>query len=200
MQGIIDRDAHDDRADAHHDDGNARLEQGDNRQSKDPTKEDGDAEPKQVALARHSEHQDAENQHEGQGNGKQAVFLDLLRVGDRDGGCAHGRDMHIWRGGLGLLYHFIDDIHNPCVAFGVAARKWRGEEGKAHVAAIVEEIFILQAIALCRIKGIEALQRGRIKVQGVGFHAIHHKTDRGHRQNPFDVAHTSSHIIRFSQQ
>ena len=123
MQGIVDRDAHDDRADAHHDDGDARLEQGDDRQGKDPAEEDGDAEPKQVALARHGEHQDAEYQHNGQRNGNEAVFLDLLRVGDGDGGRTHGRDMHVGVFRFGLGYHLVQQSDNLRIALGVAARE-----------------------------------------------------------------------------
>ena len=200
MQGIVDRDAHDDRADAHHDDGDARLEQGDDRQGKDPAEEDGDTKPKQVALARHGEHQDAEYQHNGQGNGNEAVFFDLLRVGDGDSGRTHGRDMHLGMLRFGLGYHLVQQTDNLRIALGVAARERRRKEGKTFVAALVEEIFVLHAVALRRVKHIQPLQGGRIQVKRVGLDAIDDETCRGHRQHPLDIGHAGCHVVGVGEQ
>ena len=90
MQGIVDRNAHDDGANPHHDDGDARLEQGDDCQGKNPTKQNGNTQPEQIALACHGEHQNAENQHYSQSDGEITVFFDLLCIGDGDGGRTHG--------------------------------------------------------------------------------------------------------------
>ena len=200
MQGVVDRDADDDRADAHHDERNARLEQGDDRQGEDPAKEDGDAQPKQVTLARHGKHQDAENQHKGDGEREETVSLDLPGIGNRYGGRADSRDAHPRMLALGQPYHLIDQIHYLGVALGVAAREWRREEGKAFVAAFVEEVFVFKAVVLCGIERVEALQGRRIEVERVGLDAIDDETGRRHGQHPLDVGHASGHMVGVGQQ
>ena len=58
---------------------------------------------------------------------------------------------------FGLGYDLIQQVDNPCVALGVAARERRREEDKTLVAALVEEVLVLHAVTLRGVEGIEAL-------------------------------------------
>ena len=58
---------------------------------------------------------------------------------------------------FGLRYDLIQQTDNLSIASGVATRKRRREEGKALVAALIEEVFVLYAIVLCGVEGIQPL-------------------------------------------
>jgi hypothetical protein len=145
-------------------------------------------------------HQDAKDQHQGQGYGEIAVVLDLPRIGDSDGGCTDGRNLYFWMLALSQFGYLLDQIHDFGIALGITTREGRREEGKAFVATFVEEVFVLHAVVLRGVERIEPLQGGRIKVERVGLDALHHKARRGHGERPLDVGHTGGHMVGVGQQ
>ena len=81
MEWVVDGYAHKHRAYADDDDGYLGLEERYGGEGEEPSSGHGEAHPQDVAPARHGAPEDERYEHHGEGNGQEAVVLDLCSVG-----------------------------------------------------------------------------------------------------------------------
>ena len=180
VQGIVDRNADDDRADADNYQRQPVPQHGHRPQGKEPAGQHGHAYPHQVAHPAEGIEQHGQDKHHGQADGQQAVPLDLRGIGDGYQRRTDGRHPYLRADDLHVGHARVQQFLQAGVIPRLADAERRLQQGDTH--AIAKEVAVHHLVRITYIQPPETSQQGRCQLQGVIGQSLRQDGSRGQHQ------------------
>ena len=118
VEGIVDGDAHDDAGDADDDDADAVVDDSQCAHGKEPAPGDAKHDEQQGPRPAEDNKQQDDDKHYGQGDGQEAVGLNLTGITHSDDWSSEEAHVHLWEGLHGAVGSMLQEVSE----FGVMLR------------------------------------------------------------------------------
>ena len=155
MQGVIDGNTDDDRADTEHDQRHIATHDGHEAHGEEPAKKDGQTNEHQVFHLAEREHEQQQDQRHRDRDGPIAVVLDAGGITDGNDRRTGNGDIHFWQRLHRMLRDAVDLADQHAVIRRFHRAVWRGHHRNGKLLARREDIAVVDLNRHRRLTGLQ---------------------------------------------